>query len=150
MDPEKAKLKPDGVVLTSMEKSIDTSQHVHRTRNPFKVAVACFCLFFLGYKAIPKLGRPTGVAMQGHSVGHGSSDRPHKGMTTAEKEAMYLTIPSAESALAASRAYATHPHLAGSFEDLQDAEAILKVFQVPSCDTEIDIPSPFSKAISLG
>ncbi|KAF8897846.1 hypothetical protein BD779DRAFT_1432452 [Infundibulicybe gibba] len=52
------------------------------------------------------------------------------------------TIPSAESALAASRAYATHPHLAGSSEDFQDAKIILKLFQ-----DEFGITSPESPPI---
>lgn len=39
------------------------------------------------------------------------------------------SIPSGESALAASRAYATHPHLAASKEDYEDALVILKLFQ---------------------
>lgn len=39
------------------------------------------------------------------------------------------TVPSGESALAASRQYATHPHLASSKEDYEDALVILKLFQ---------------------
>lgn len=39
------------------------------------------------------------------------------------------SIPNSDSALAASRAYATHPHLAGSSEDLSDAKDILALFQ---------------------
>lgn len=39
------------------------------------------------------------------------------------------SIPNAKSALSASRAYATHPHLAGSTEDLDDAKVILELFQ---------------------
>ncbi|KAF8969498.1 hypothetical protein BDZ97DRAFT_1653974 [Flammula alnicola] len=42
---------------------------------------------------------------------------------------MRSSVPSTESALEASRAYATHPHLAGSSEDSLDAKAILDVFQ---------------------
>ncbi|KIJ69966.1 hypothetical protein HYDPIDRAFT_78885, partial [Hydnomerulius pinastri MD-312] len=38
-------------------------------------------------------------------------------------------VPSTESALAASRHYATHPHLAGAPEDFQDAKDILSLFQ---------------------
>lgn len=47
------------------------------------------------------------------------------------------SIPTGESALAASRAYAAHPHLASSKEDYQDALVILKLFQ-----EEFDIPAP--------
>lgn len=41
----------------------------------------------------------------------------------------YRSIPDNWYALAASRAYATHPHLAGSSEDYSDAQVILKLFQ---------------------
>lgn len=47
----------------------------------------------------------------------------------------HSSIPTAESALEISRAWATHPHLAGSSEDLLDAKAILHLFQ-----DEFDIP----------
>ena len=39
------------------------------------------------------------------------------------------SVPNPQSALAASRAYATHPHLAGSLEDFNDAKVILELFQ---------------------
>jgi len=47
------------------------------------------------------------------------------------------SIPNPESALEASRAYATHPHLAGSSEDLSDAKSILNFLQ-----HELGIPEP--------
>lgn len=39
------------------------------------------------------------------------------------------SVPNAESAIEASRAYSTHPHLAGSIEDELDAKVILDLFQ---------------------
>ncbi len=39
------------------------------------------------------------------------------------------SVPDTDSALAASRAYATHPHLASSKEDYEDAKVMLKLFQ---------------------
>ncbi|KAG1727082.1 Zn-dependent exopeptidase [Suillus paluster] len=54
----------------------------------------------------------------------------------------YLAVPSAESALAASRDYATHPHLAGAVEDFQDAKDILALFQ-----SEFGIPAPATEPI---
>lgn len=39
------------------------------------------------------------------------------------------SIPNAGAALKASIAYATHPHVAGSKEDLQDAKDVLRFFQ---------------------
>jgi N-acetylated-alpha-linked acidic dipeptidase len=47
------------------------------------------------------------------------------------------TIPNAQSALEASRLYATHPHLAGSVEDFADARTILALFQ-----SELNIAAP--------
>lgn len=43
--------------------------------------------------------------------------------------ALSSSIPSIDSALEASLAYATHPHLAGSTNDLHDAKAVLRLFQ---------------------
>lgn len=54
----------------------------------------------------------------------------------------YLAVPSTESALAASRNYATHPHLAGAVEDFQDAKDILALFQ-----SEFGIPTPSTEPI---
>ncbi|KAG1854106.1 Zn-dependent exopeptidase [Suillus tomentosus] len=54
----------------------------------------------------------------------------------------YLAVPSAESALAASRDYATHPHLAGAVEDFQDAKDILALFQ-----SEFGISTPTTEPI---
>ncbi|KAG6857098.1 hypothetical protein H0H87_009659 [Tephrocybe sp. NHM501043] len=53
-----------------------------------------------------------------------------------------ISVPNSESALAASRAYATHPHLAGSSADFEDAKALLELFQ-----TEFGIPPPSKEAI---
>ncbi|KAI0750987.1 Zn-dependent exopeptidase [Daedaleopsis nitida] len=44
-------------------------------------------------------------------------------------EELYLSVPDPASALLASREYATHPHIAGSNEDFDDAAVILKLFQ---------------------
>ncbi|TBU33166.1 Zn-dependent exopeptidase [Dichomitus squalens] len=53
-----------------------------------------------------------------------------RGPLSPEKvEEFYLSIPDPGSALAISREYATHPHVAGSVEDLNDAKVILKLFQ---------------------
>jgi N-acetylated-alpha-linked acidic dipeptidase len=49
-----------------------------------------------------------------------------------------------ESALAASRDYATHPHLAGAVEDPQDAQDILALFQ-----SEFGMPTPATEPIYL-
>jgi N-acetylated-alpha-linked acidic dipeptidase len=44
--------------------------------------------------------------------------------------------------LSASRKYATHPHLAGSSEDLEDAKVLLELFQ-----TQFNIPVPEEEPI---
>lgn len=85
--------------------------------------------------------------------GHG-----HKHLPSKERERLFLYVrpskplfpvlifrrstPNAESALAASRSYATHPHLAGSSEDFIDAKVILELFQ-----TEFGISPPSTEPI---
>lgn len=65
------------------------------------------------------------------------------------------SIPDAKSALAASRKYASHPHLAGSIEDFEDAKDILNLFQthfgIPIPDTTPIFPagSPESQKATL-
>jgi hypothetical protein len=54
-----------------------------------------------------------------------SSLRPNNPITPP----VFRSVPNTESALAASREYATHPHLAGSTEDFNDAKSILELFQ---------------------
>ncbi|KAH8830414.1 vacuolar protein sorting-associated protein 70 [Flagelloscypha sp. PMI_526] len=49
--------------------------------------------------------------------------------TQTDWEQLFLSIPNGEDAIQASRAYAGHPHLAGSKEDFADAKVILKLFQ---------------------
>lgn len=55
---------------------------------------------------------------------------------------MYSSIPDPDTALATSRIYATHPHLAGSTEDFSDAKAILRLFQ-----TEFNLSVPANAPI---
>ncbi|KAI0700560.1 hypothetical protein BC835DRAFT_1411911 [Cytidiella melzeri] len=59
-----------------------------------------------------------------------------------EAEKLYLSVPNEDSALAASRAYATHPHIASSKEDFEDSKVILKLFQ-----NELNISAPADEPI---
>ncbi|CDO73739.1 hypothetical protein BN946_scf185015.g67 [Trametes cinnabarina] len=74
----------------------------------------------------------------------------------AQKEETYLSIPDPASALLASREYATHPHIAGSTEDFNDAKVILKLFEKhfgvqPTLDPPVfPAGSPESRAATLG
>lgn len=67
----------------------------------------------------------------------------------------HSAVPTTESAIANSRYYATHPHLAGSSEDFQDAKDILSLFQTelgissPSVDPIFDAGSPESQEATL-
>ncbi|EKM80407.1 hypothetical protein AGABI1DRAFT_106593 [Agaricus bisporus var. burnettii JB137-S8] len=66
-------------------------------------------------------------------LGHDSSVqenlvRPHR-IPPKVAEKIFLSVPNIESAFKASRDYATHPHLAGSTEDFEDARTILSLFQ---------------------
>ncbi|KAF8812309.1 Zn-dependent exopeptidase [Phlegmacium glaucopus] len=72
-----------------------------------------------------------------HAYYKHSHHHDHHRLTLQEREALYLSIPNPESALEASRKYATHPHLAGSSEDLLDAKSILHLLQ-----DELGIPKP--------
>ncbi|KAF7792892.1 hypothetical protein EIP86_003993 [Pleurotus ostreatoroseus] len=58
-------------------------------------------------------------------------------LSSGETERLFLSVPDPKSALAASREYATHPHIASSSEDYEDALVILKLFQ-----EEFSIPAP--------
>ncbi|KAG5650582.1 hypothetical protein H0H81_011721 [Sphagnurus paluster] len=97
------------------------------------------CLLFhrLAYVLIAVVG----IKAIAHSYGPRRSYHPHgrhnNRLTVSEREELFLSVPTADSALAASRDYATHPHLAGSVEDLEDARVILKLFQ-----TEFNISCP--------
>ncbi|KAH8096736.1 Zn-dependent exopeptidase [Cristinia sonorae] len=59
----------------------------------------------------------------------GGTGRGEDVNSTAKVENLFLSIPNGKSALETSRSYATHPHLAGSEEDFEDAKVILKLFQ---------------------
>lgn len=52
-------------------------------------------------------------------------------------EHFYRKVPNNKSAARASRLYDTHPHLAGSPDDLEDAKTILELFE-----TQFGIPAP--------
>ncbi|KAG6821633.1 hypothetical protein H0H93_000142 [Arthromyces matolae] len=67
---------------------------------------------------------------------------PHRRLSGAERDKLFLSIPNSESALAASRALAAQPHLAGSSQDFEDAKTLLKLFQ-----TEFGINLPESDPI---
>jgi N-acetylated-alpha-linked acidic dipeptidase len=65
------------------------------------------------------------------------------------------SVPDEGSAIAASRAYATHPHIASSKEDLEDSRVILKLFQdqlnitVPSVEPLFSAGSEASRNATL-
>ncbi|KZT29249.1 Zn-dependent exopeptidase [Neolentinus lepideus HHB14362 ss-1] len=75
--------------------------------------------------AVPGFGAPGPHALPHHKP-------PLKGE---DAEKLFLSVPSPERALAISREYATHPHLAGSVDDFEDAKVILELFH-----TEFGIP----------
>ncbi|KAI0638348.1 Zn-dependent exopeptidase [Trametes polyzona] len=59
-------------------------------------------------------------------------------------EKKFLTVPNAESAIAASRQYATKPHMAGTPGDLETAKDFLKLLQ-----TEIGAVAPAGSALPI-
>ncbi|KAI0940119.1 hypothetical protein AcV5_001313 [Taiwanofungus camphoratus] len=86
----------------------------------------------------------------------GGVARTQRGVAGKEAEEIYLSTPNTASAIAASRAYATHPHLAGSTEDFEDAKVILKLFQdefripPPPAPPVFAAGTPASRAATLG
>ncbi|KAL1761550.1 hypothetical protein FB107DRAFT_255027, partial [Schizophyllum commune] len=70
------------------------------------------------------------------------AQRARPRLSLEEREQIFLSVPNNESALEASRAYATHPHLAGAPEDFDDAKVILELFQ-----TEFGIHAPHDAPI---
>ncbi|KAI6035044.1 Zn-dependent exopeptidase [Pisolithus orientalis] len=84
----------------------------------------------------------------------GAHKHPRSGYT-ARIERTFLSVPSTASALNYSRHYATHPHLAGSVEDFQDAKDVLSFFQrelgisAPSTEPIFDAGSPKSRQATL-
>ncbi|CDO76560.1 hypothetical protein BN946_scf184982.g19 [Trametes cinnabarina] len=67
----------------------------------------------------------------------GHPHRPHKVLFGKKAEQKFLTVPNAESAIAASRQYATKPHMAGTPGDFETAKDFLKLLQ-----TELGISAP--------
>ncbi|KAH7930683.1 Zn-dependent exopeptidase [Leucogyrophana mollusca] len=70
-------------------------------------------------------------------------------------EDMFLSVPNNDSAIVASRAYATHPHIAGAPEDFSDAKDILSLFQsefgiAPPSNAIFSAGSPESRQATLG
>ncbi|KAI6034495.1 hypothetical protein PISMIDRAFT_672633 [Pisolithus microcarpus 441] len=101
----------------------------------------------------------SGIFVNRHSVylrrdRKGGHERLRSGYN-AHIERTFLSIPSTASALNSSRHYATHPHLAGSTEDFQDAKDVLSFFQrelgisAPSTDPIFDAGTPESRQATL-
>ncbi|KAF8192452.1 Zn-dependent exopeptidase [Pholiota molesta] len=63
-----------------------------------------------------------------HTVDHYLS-KSASNSSSSDSNRTFSSVPNTESALEASRAYATHPHLAGSSEDFLDAKVLLHLFQ---------------------
>ncbi|KAL0949286.1 hypothetical protein HGRIS_009363 [Hohenbuehelia grisea] len=75
----------------------------------------------------------------------GSETTSHQGcrpLSAREAEQLFLTIPNAQSAISASRQFATKPHLAGSAGDLETAKDFLDLLQ-----RELGISPPRSTPI---
>ncbi|KAG6915008.1 hypothetical protein DXG01_013913 [Tephrocybe rancida] len=128
MPAEKARLaeKQEYIPLPATE-----PQQPHNHRGKFLRFSAYALLALFGLKAIVHTFGPA-PRPHPHFPPH-----PHHRLTGAERDKLFLSVPNPESALAASRAYATHPHLAGSSADFKDAKVILELFQ-----TEFGVTPP--------
>jgi len=100
-----------------------------------------------------------------HGHGAGRSGHGHRGkheiLNGRLAEKLFLTVPNAESAIAASRQYAGQPHLAGSPGDLQTAKDFLTLLQSelgavspaptsPSSEPIFSAGTPESRNATLG
>ncbi|KAF8510592.1 hypothetical protein JB92DRAFT_2938695 [Gautieria morchelliformis] len=97
--------------------------------------------WFYGRFARPhdQLGTPRPYPAEAFSHLHGHKDDILNGQRA---EQIYLQVPDEDSAIAASKAYATLPHPAGSDQDLVTAKYVLNHFQ-----TSFNIDSPSSEPI---
>ncbi|EAU84674.2 vacuolar protein sorting-associated protein 70 [Coprinopsis cinerea okayama7 len=82
-----------------------------------------------GWKRIVIIGLGALALTSFFKYPHGHPRKRSPRLNATEAERLFLTVPNAESALGASRKYATHPHLAGAPEDFEDARTILRLFQ---------------------
>ncbi|KAE9396298.1 Zn-dependent exopeptidase [Gymnopus androsaceus JB14] len=127
MDPEKQPPSPKG---GSFPKKRFTSRK-------YLVHLSCFLIAIYGLRYFMRTSTERGPKIVDSSVKWNSGPVKKMSMTTKEKEDLFLSIPSAESASSAAKKYSKHPHLAGSLEDYHDALSILELFQ-----TELGITAP--------
>ncbi|KAJ6538560.1 Zn-dependent exopeptidase [Mycena vulgaris] len=73
---------------------------------------------------------------------HHYHGKPQPRLSMEEREKLFLSIPNADSAMAAAREYTAHPHVAGSVQDSLDAVRMLEFFR-----EELQIPAPEEEAI---
>ncbi|EMD40947.1 hypothetical protein CERSUDRAFT_111521 [Gelatoporia subvermispora B] len=135
-DVDVEKSKP----LESVEEAAPNGESPKRKR--LRILLINLCIFSLAMWAqmralftdVPTgrgLLRSQSWALDAFNVGTGHipSGEDNLKRRADKSEKLFLSIPNKQSALAASRAYATHPHLAGSIEDFHDALEILDLYQ---------------------
>ncbi|KAF7332141.1 Zn-dependent exopeptidase [Mycena kentingensis (nom. inval.)] len=94
-------------------------------------------LHYFVFKHVAHWYRAQNFSTASHSA-HGHGKKPWG----KEAEKLFLSIPDADSAIAASRLFATQPHLAGSEGDLRTAKDWLRILQ-----NELAIESPEQEPI---
>ncbi|KAI4526580.1 Zn-dependent exopeptidase [Schizophyllum commune Loenen D] len=112
---------------------------VYRLLLAFALLSFCFVYFDELGASLDALSLPEHFKGPGHDHGHHGHDhgKKHKPLTAKKAEKVFLSIPDEESALNASRRYATKPHLAGSLQDLALTKEFLSLVQ-----TEFNIEPP--------
>ncbi|PPQ63412.1 hypothetical protein CVT24_004922 [Panaeolus cyanescens] len=123
MDIEKQPKKGDELFQLPPTSKPASRDQCRATRRAF-VKGALFVSVLLALKLFA-----THVVLPGANFASKPHHKHRHRLNTEEREKLFLSVPNAESAIEASRAYATHPHLAGSSEDLLDAKTILHLFQ---------------------
>ncbi|KAJ6628922.1 Isocitrate/isopropylmalate dehydrogenase-domain-containing protein [Mycena sp. CBHHK59/15] len=144
-DPEKSNLQAKG------EPPLPEPSHPKSPTRAIFTRLACVFSLLLCLRVLQvHRSHPHPLGPQFHDV-HGHDGAPPSGhgrhrhwhgkppprLSMEEREKLFLSVPNAESAMAASREYASHPHVAGSAQDFGDAIRMLETFRA-----EFQIPTP--------
>ncbi|KAI0353023.1 Zn-dependent exopeptidase [Trametes cingulata] len=109
-------------------------QHARSVLKILATCAAVYAVYSLAYSRVRIPSQPRDTLSQVAEAFETRTRSPH---SQKEVEELYTSVPDPESARAASRRYATRPHVASSPGDFLSATDLLKVFQ-----DELGIPPP--------
>ncbi|KAJ7129409.1 hypothetical protein C8R44DRAFT_776720 [Mycena epipterygia] len=150
-DPEKmdleSKLVKDGA---SYEPELQPPHRQSRARKILRRVALVLLLLFCArvihvHRTHPRHHAHTGPRPQWQGQGHRGQGNAKPRMSMEEREKLFLSIPNADSAMAAAREFTAHPHVAGSVQDSKDAVRMLEIFreafQIPATEEESVFPA---------